>query len=71
MTHCVKSVHIQSYSSPHFCIRTEYGEILRISRYSEILGKMQTRITPNTDAFYIVVCSLVSIYFDSHQLKIQ
>ena len=31
----MKSVHIQSYSGPHFYrIRTKYGEILRISPYS-------------------------------------
>ena len=40
-------------------IRTEYGEILRISPYSvrmqENAGKMRTRITPNTDSFYTVV----------------
>ena len=39
-------------------IRTEYGEILRISPYSvrmqENAGKMRTRITPNTDTFYAV-----------------
>ena len=39
-------------------IRTEYGEILRISPYSvrmrENAGKMQKRITPNTDTFFAV-----------------
>ena len=42
-------------------IRTEYGEILRISsislysvRMRENSGKMRTRITPNTDSFYAV-----------------
>ena len=39
-------------------IWTEDGEILRISPYSvqmrENLGKMRTRITPNTDSFYTV-----------------
>ena len=39
-------------------IWTEHGEILRISPYSvqmrENLGKMRTRITPNTDSFYPV-----------------
>ena len=39
-------------------IRTEYGEMHRISPYSvrmrENAGKMWTRITPNTDAFYNV-----------------
>ena len=42
-------------------IRTEYGEILRISPYAlqmrENAGNMQTRITPNTDTFYAVLCS--------------
>ena len=41
-----------------FRIRTEYGEIQRISLYSvrmqENAGKMQTRITPNPDSFYDV-----------------
>ena len=33
--HCVKSVHIRSYSGPHFSrIRSEYGEIRSISPYS-------------------------------------
>ena len=39
-------------------IRTENGEILRTSPYSvqmrENAGKMRTRITSNTDAFYVV-----------------
>ena len=43
-------------------IRTEYGEILRISPYSvqmlENAGEIRTRITPNTDTFYPV--------FDTH-----
>ena len=42
-------------------IRTEYGEILRISldsvRMWENAGKMRTRITPNTDTFYAVIWS--------------
>ena len=40
-------------------IRIQCGEILRISPYSvrmrENAGKMQTRITLNTDSFYAVV----------------
>ena len=60
-SHCVKSVRIRSYSDPHFSrIRTEYGEIIRISSYSvrmrENLGKMRTRINPNSDTFYVVIC---------------
>ena len=39
-------------------IRTENGAILRTSPYSvqmrENEGKMRTRTTPNTDAFYVV-----------------
>ena len=57
--HYVKSVQIQNYFWSVFShIRTEYGEILRMSPYSvrmrENLGRMQTRITPNTDTFYAV-----------------
>ena len=37
-------------------IRTEYGEILRISPYSVLMqeneGKMRTKITLNMDTFY-------------------
>ena len=48
--HCLKSVRIRSYSGPHFPafgLNTErYGVSLRIQ--SE-LGKIRTRITPNTD----------------------
>ena len=51
--HCVKSVRIRSYSGPYFPsfgLNTErYGVSFRIQ--SE-WGKMQTRITPNTDAFH-------------------
>ena len=53
--HCVKSVHIRSYSGPYFPafeLNTErYGLFLRI--HSEF-GKMRTRITPNTDTFHAV-----------------
>ena len=57
--HYVKSVRIQSYSSPHFScishIRTEYGEISPDSvRMRENAGKMLSRITPNKDTFYAV-----------------
>ena len=51
-----KSVHIRSYSGPHFPafgLNTErYSVSLRIQ--SEC-GKMRTRITPNTDTFYAVL----------------
>ena len=53
--HCVKSVRIWSYSGlyfPAFGLNTErYGVSFRI--WSEC-GKMQTRITPNTDTLYAV-----------------
>ena len=60
MIHCIKSVRIRKYSSPHFSlIRTEYGEKRSISPYSirmrENARKMPTRITSNTDAFYAVI----------------
>ena len=35
-------------------IRTEYGEILRISSYSVRMRKIRTRITPNTNTFHAV-----------------
>ena len=56
--HCVKNVCIWSYSGlyfPAFGLNMEiYSSSLRIqSEY----GKMRTRITPNTDTFYAVLCS--------------
>ena len=46
--HCVKSVCIRSYSSPHFSAFRLNTEILRIE--SEC-GKMRTRITSSRDTF--------------------
>ena len=40
--HCVKSVFIQSYSGPYSDIQSKYG-------------KIQTRVTLNTDTFYTVL----------------
>ena len=58
--HCVKRVRIQSYSCPHFPafrLNTErYGVSLRIQSKC---GKIRTRITPNTDTFYAVMCNRV------------
>ena len=55
--HCVKSVSIRCYSAPHlpaFGLNTDrYGVSLCI--HSEC-GKMWTRITPNADSFYAVLC---------------
>ena len=52
---CQKIVHIWSYSGPHFLafkLNVErYGVSLHIQSES---GKMQSRITPNTDTFYTV-----------------
>ena len=56
----MKSVRIRSYSGPHFPV---FG--LNVERYSVSLriqsecGKMQTRITPNTDTFYVVQIILI------------
>ena len=54
--HCVKIVHIRSYSGPYFPAfglnTTErYGVSLRIRSKC---GKMWTGITPNTDTFHVV-----------------
>ena len=51
----VKSVRIRSYSGPYFPTFGINAERYRISLriYSEC-GKMQTRITPNTDTFHAV-----------------
>ena len=55
--HCVKSVHIRSFSGPYFPtfgLNTErYYASLRIQ--SEC-GKIRTRIIPNMDTFYAVYC---------------
>ena len=54
--HCLKSVHIWSYSGPYF---PAFG--LNMERYSASLNiqskcrKIRTRITPNTDTFYAVI----------------
>ena len=54
--HCVKSVHILSYSGLHF---PAFG--LNMERYSVSLhirsewGKIRTKITPNTDIFHAVI----------------
>ena len=54
--HCMKNVRIRSFSGPHFPafgLNTErYSVSLRIQ--SEC-GKMQTRISPNTDSFHAVI----------------
>ena len=49
-----KCPYSEVFRSVFFHIGTEYGEILRISPYSSVCWKIQTRITPNTDTFYTV-----------------
>ena len=54
--HCVKNVRIRSYSGPHF---SDFG--LNTDRYTVLLciqseyRRIQTRITPNTDASFTVI----------------
>ena len=69
MSHCVKSVHIRSYSSPHFphsdCIWRDI-EYLSIFSIQSKCGKMRTRVTPNMDTFdalstgYILIANIRS-----------
>ena len=47
--HCVKGVHIRSYSGPHFSHIFPHSVRIR-----ENAGKMRTRITPNMFIFYPV-----------------
>ena len=67
--HCVKRVHIWSYSGPHFPafgLNTErYGVSLRI--LSEC-GKMRTRITPNTDTFHAGVNKSENLFIMNNEL---
>ena len=55
--HCVKGLSIWSYSGTHipaFGLNTEkYRVSLRIQSKC---GKMQARITPNTETFHTVLC---------------
>ena len=50
--HCVKGVRIRSYFGPHFHAFS-YSVSLSIQSGCR---KMRTRITPNTDTFYAVIC---------------
>ena len=57
--HWVRSVRIRSYCGPHFPafeLNTERCSV-SLSIQSEY-GKMQTRITPNTDTFYATLIAL-------------
>ena len=49
------SVQIRSYFwSAFFCIRTEYGDLLRKSVFSPNIGKYGPEITPYLDTFHAV-----------------
>ena len=58
--YCVKSVCTRGYSDPHF---PAFG--LNMERYGVSLhiqtkcGKLRTRITPNTDTFYVAIVSRI------------
>ena len=69
LMHCVKSVHIRSYSGPHFSafeLNTErYG--VSFPNQSEC-DKMPTRITPNTDTFYAVMMLTCNWHFPSFRV---
>ena len=53
--HCVKSVCIRRYSGPYFPAFELNMERYSVSfRFQPECGKIRTRITPNTDAFYSV-----------------
>ena len=54
--HCAKSVHIRSFSGPYFAAFRLNKEIYQVSlRVHSECGKIRTRKTPNTDAFYAVL----------------
>ena len=56
--HCVKSVRIRSYSGMYFpAFETEYGEIRVSLRIQFECGETRSRITPNTDTFYVLIFS--------------
>ena len=50
-THCEKCPKSDFFRFVFFRIRTEYGEVRSISKYSVGMGKIRTRVTPNTDTF--------------------
>ena len=62
--HCVKSVHIRSFSGPSFRafgLNTEtYKASLRIQSKC---GKIRTRKTPNTDTFNSVITDWITEWF--------
>ena len=69
-THCIKIVRIRSYSGPYFLA---FG--LNTERYSVSLciqskcDKIRTRITPNTDTFYVVTIAAISTFLSRKTCK--
>ena len=60
LAHCVKSVHIRSFSGPYFPVfglKTE-RHFVSLHIQSEC-GKMRTRKTANTDTFHAVAVILI------------
>ena len=68
--HCVKIIHIRSYSGPHFPAfgrNTEsYGVCLPIQSKC---GKIRPRITPNTDTFFPVLRFLPPLFTSRKSLE--
>ena len=53
-------------------IRTEYGEILRISTYPVQMRKIRTGINPNKDTFYAVkIYEIGIILFTTFNYKVK
>ena len=52
---CAKRVRIPSYSGPHFSRIFPHSEYLSVFslNWEKNAKKMRTRITPNTDSFYV------------------
>ena len=61
--HCVKSVRIRSYSGSYFPAfglnAKRYGASLHIQSER---GKMQTRITPNTEIFHVMIYLFIKLF---------
>ena len=57
-THCVKGARIRSYSRPYFpAFRLDVERYSVSLRIQSECGKIQTRITPDTDTFQAVTCN--------------
>ena len=61
--HCLKNVHYQSFSGPHFPVFGLNTETYPLNlRIQSECRKMRTRISPNTNTFYKVFSYFVSLY---------